>query len=197
MKKGWRFLVFAEAFSKNKLAKKSIIVGAIINGLYLPEAFRAELIDLYGLDSTEKIVKIYRSLGREDVNFVILSGVIIALYNIIDLSDIYDRIKKPVIAISYRESEKGLEEILRGLPNGDFRVEIYKRNKERIKIKLSNGYSLFIRPIGLSIKNAKQILDKITIHGKIPEPVKVTKALARSLLNSMSSLCEIHGDTHE
>ena len=197
MKKGWRFLVFAEAFSRKKLDKKSIIVGAIINGISFLEEFRATLIDLYGLDSTEKIIEIYNALEREDVNFIILSGVIIALYNIIDLHKVYEEIRKPLIAISYRESEKNLERILKSLPDGESRLEIYKKNKERIKIRLCNGYSLFIRPIGLTVIEAKRILDKITIHGRIPEPVKIVKSLARGLLNSMSSLCEACGDLNE
>jgi len=193
MKKGWRFLVFAESFSTKILKENSIMVGAIINGISYLEDFKASLIKLYGLDATEKAIEIYYDLDREDINFIIFSGVIIALYNIIDLNAFYKEIKKPVIALSYRESE-GIENTLRTLPESEERIRIYKNNGERMKIRLTNGFSLYIRSIGIATRDASKIINKITIHGKIPEPVKITKSIARGILNSYQHICCINGE---
>lgn len=186
-KKGIRILVVAESFRKGQLCDKSVMVGAVIRQCTFLEALRFSLSTLMGLDATDVIIKIYNDLQREDINLILLSGVIVSLYNIIDINRLYDSVRKPIIAISYRES-KGLEDTLSKLPMGDKRLEIYKENGERIKVLLKNGFSLYIRCVGLDLNDAIRILNMCTKFGRLPEPVKVAKSLARGILESLITL---------
>ena len=186
-KKGIRYLVYAESFSKEVNPEKSVFVGVVIRGIDFVEDFRCHTSTLYGLDATETLTKIFKMIGRKDVNVVLVNGVIVSLYNVIDLNKLYSEIKKPIIALSYRESS-GLEKILSDLPHGEERLKIYQRNGERKKVLLKNGFTLYIRSIGLHHRTAVSILNKITLHGRIPEPVKIAKNLAKGVFESLTEL---------
>lgn len=197
-KKGIRILTIAESFDKTKIRNKSIFAGAIIRNCYDIEDFFFSFSTLGGLDATDTVIEICKKLKREDVNLVLINGVIVSLYNIIDLNRIYREVKKPLIAVSYRESQ-GLEEILLDLPEGKKRVDIYRKNGERTKITLKNGFSIFIRSIGLKLEDAKYILNNCTKFGKTPEPIKIVKNLARGVLNTLfhHKLLEAKGEKLE
>lgn len=184
-KKGIRVITLAESFNK-KIFDKSVLVGTLVRGLYFVEDLFYTFVTLMGFDSTERVIEVIKKLMRADVHLILLSGTIISLYNIIDLKEVYNTVNMPLIAISYRESE-GLENILKDLPMSETRLKIFKKNGERSKIRLKNGFEVFIRCYGLNLNEAKSILDKITIHGKIPEPIKITKNIARGILRSIIS----------
>lgn len=194
-KRGIRILAIAESFDRSKIGKKSVFAGAIIRDCYVVEGFFFSLSTLGGLDATDAVIEICKHLNREDVNVILISGVIVSLYNLIDLNTIYSVMKKPLIALSYRES-KGLEDLLLDMPMGDKRVEIYRKNGERSKITLKNGFSIFIRNIGLKLDEARLILNNCTYFGKIPEPIKIVKNLARGILNALyhHKLLEMKGE---
>ncbi len=48
-----------------------------------------------GDDATEAILRLYRSLKRDDVNLMLLSGCIISLYNIVDVDALASDVRGP------------------------------------------------------------------------------------------------------
>jgi len=46
----------------------------------------------------------YRSLKRNDINCIMLDGLIISMYNIIDGQELRDNTNVPVIAITFKDS---------------------------------------------------------------------------------------------
>jgi len=50
------------------------------------------------------VLNLYRQLDRADVNALLLSGLAVSWFNIIDLTEVWDRIQKPVICLTYEES---------------------------------------------------------------------------------------------
>ncbi|MHA1590782.1 MAG: endonuclease dU [Candidatus Njordarchaeales archaeon] len=195
-KKGFRILGIAESFKKEYFPHfdKSVIAGVIVRGDLQVDGFAFNFITVRGLDATEKIIELYRMMSRPDISIIMLSGTVIALYNVIDLNKLYDDIKKPIIAVTYEES-KGIERFLLELPDGEERVRIHHRNGPRIPILLKNSFRVFIRPVGISIDEAVYVLNRFTIHGRYPEPVRLARILARALLsyifNKREELCGI------
>jgi endonuclease V-like protein UPF0215 family len=103
------------------------------------------------------------------------------LYNIIDSDQLYEETKVPVLNIMFEESE-GLEShIKRRFPEDwKSKLKAYKKIGDRRNIKLHTGYTVFVRAVGVSQKEAKRTLDKYTLQGAVPEPVRVAKLLARA-----------------
>ena len=76
-----------------------------------------------GSDSTDAVLDMYRRLGRPDINCVLLSGLIISMYNIVDAGKICKNPRIPVIGVSYRDSD-GISDIIRDRFDADRGKEI-------------------------------------------------------------------------
>ena len=59
---------------------------------------------LEGDDATNAVLKMYGELHRPDISYVLISGLIVSMYNIIDIKKLYDSLKIPIIGISYNDS---------------------------------------------------------------------------------------------
>lgn len=182
-KKAIRALGVAESFYET--SKKSILAGVVMRGDFLIDGFSFSFVTLRGNDATNSVINLYTKLNRKDINVLMLGGVVISLYNIVDVSKLYESLKIPIIAITYNESE-GLEEhIIRNFPN-DYqeKLEAYKRLGKREKLVLKTNKEVFVRTEGIDLESCKALLDRFTLNGKIPEPIRVARLLARSLLRN-------------
>jgi endonuclease V-like protein UPF0215 family len=162
-KKGIRVLGISESFIKNK-SKKSILAGLIMRADLIIDGFSFSSATVGGMDATECVLEIYQKLGREDINIVFLNGCVISWFNIIDLKRVYRDITRPVICVTYAK---------------------YKENGEREEFKLHTGKIIFARYLGLNREDAEQALNKFTLNGSIPEPLRVARILARTLVHQM------------
>lgn len=179
-KKGLRVLGIAESFLKKSKIDKSVLAGVVMRADLQIDGFSFATCTVGGMDSTEAITKLYKRLGRKDIRVIVLSGTVIALYNVIDLNEVYERLNVPVIAVTYEESQ-GLEKFLSEFPDKDLRLKIYHKNGRRVLVRLKNGYFVYIRPIGITTGNALEILNLFCIHGRYIEPIRVARILARCI----------------
>lgn len=182
-KKGIRVLGISESFRKG-VRKKSVLAGIVMRGDLLIDGFAITTITVGGLDATQGVLKIYNLLNRKDINAIMLNGVIISWYNVIDLEKIYSEIKVPIIAVTYEESAEKLDKYFKENFPEDYekRIEIYRRNGEREKIHLKTEHTVLVRYLGMRRDEAKGLLNKFTRQGAIPEPLRVSRLLARSLM---------------
>ena len=187
-KKGIRALGIAECFRKGA-SRKSILAGVVMRADLLLDGFSFSVATVGGLDATEAVVRLYERLGRKDVNILMLNGCVISWYNVIDLNEVHERTGKPLICVTY-EPSPGLEKYFKVYFPDDWaeRLAIYERNGPRTAIRLKTGHEVFIRAIGLDEEEAKKVLDKFTLHGSIPEPLRLARLLARAVLASVDEL---------
>ena len=179
-KRGLRVLGIAESFDKKSAVGKSVLAGVVMRADLQIDGFSFDLCSVGGLDATDATIRLYKRLGRRDVRAIITSGTVISMYNILDLHRIHEECGVPVIGVTYEYSE-GLEKYLAELPDSEARMRIYKRNGTRILVRLKNKYLVYIRPIGISVGNAVEILNLYAIHGRYIEPLRVARILARSI----------------
>lgn len=180
-KAGIRSLGIAESFSVNE--RKSTIAGVVMRADLVIDGVGFTSATLGGFDATEKIVKLYKSFKRNDINLVILSGCIISYYNIVDLEYAFKKIGRPIICLTYKES-RGIEETIKAkFSNDQRRLELYRKLGEREKIILDTGKTVYHRSLGLSPNEVNRLLNIFTIQGTLPEPVRVAKLVARSAKN--------------
>ena len=185
-KKGFRALGISESFIKG-VSEESILAGVVMRADMTIDGFTFSKAKVGGMDATEKILEMYRGLKRDDITLLLLNGCVISWYNVIDLHRVAEETGLPLICVTYNEST-GLEKYFKELFPEDWksRVEIYRKNKSRTAVKLSTGYTVYIRFIGMKMEEAKGILNKFTSHGSIPEPLRVARLLARSLVKNLS-----------
>jgi len=144
-----------------------------------------------GDDATEGVLKIYEHLGRSDINAMILSGAVISWFNIIDIHEVFDIIQKPVICLTYEESP-GLERyICEYFPNSEEKLLRYQSLGQREMVRLKTGYDVYIRSLGATVEETRVLLNKFTLDGRIPEPVRVAQLAARAAMHADEGLMEL------
>ena len=182
-KKGIRGLAIAESFSQN--SKKTILSGIVMSTDLVIDGFVFGHSTIGGDDATDAILEMYEKLDRQDVSFLLISGIVISLYNIIDMKRISEKIGLPVIGVTYEESS-GIEDAIKHHFPESYKSKLteYSKLEPRKKITLHTSYNLYVRNEGCTVLETKQLLDKITLQGSIPDPLKITQLLANTLLKS-------------
>jgi len=182
-KKGIRGLSIAESFSQT--SKKSVLSGIVISTDLVIDGFVFGHSTVGGDDATDAILEMYEKLDRQDISFLLISGIVISLYNIIDMKRISEKIGLPVIGVTYEESS-GIEDAIKHHFPESYKSKLteYSKLEPRKKITLHTSYNLYVRNEGCTVLETKQLLDKITLQGSIPEPLKITQLLANTLLKS-------------
>ncbi len=181
-----RVLGIAESFDK-MLNKNSILAGVVMRSDFIVDGLAIAKCSVGGMDATEAIISLYRRLDRTDINAIILSGCVISWYNVVDLNVVYETIGLPLVCITYEESEGIREYFIKNFPNDwQARVEVYERNGARHAVRLRTGYTVFIRCLGVELNVGKRLLDKFTLHGRLPEPVRLSKLISRQVMKFMS-----------
>ena len=139
-----------------------------------------------GDDATNSILSMHRSLGRNDINCILLDGLIISMYNIIDGDQVAGETGLPVIAITFEDS-KGLEESIKyHFENWENKLVQYQKLGLRERVTLNTGKNLFIRCWRVNHRRAVALLNSFTLQGSIPEPIRVAKLAARSYANALN-----------
>jgi len=178
-KSGIRVLGIAESCSSRE---RSFLCGVVMRRDLHIDGFVFGNVTVGGDDATGEILRMITELDRHDLNLIMLSGSVIAWYNIVDPAEIHYQTRIPIISVSYEESE-GLEEHIRHHFPGDAeRVTRYRSLGDRTEVSLPTGYSLFARGWGVTEKEMIRACRLFTHHGKIPEPLRVARIAARSMM---------------
>jgi hypothetical protein len=180
-KKGLRGLAIAESFKENE--KISHLAGVVMRRDYIIDGFVFGHSTIEGNDASDSILQMHQKLNRDDISFVMISGLIISMYNIIDIKKIWDRLKIPIIGVTYEDS-KGIEDSIKyHFPDSyGSKIDTYRKLGQRTKILLHTGYDVFVRLEGCTVTEAKNLLNAMTLQGAVPEPLRVAQMLAKTKL---------------
>jgi endonuclease V-like protein UPF0215 family len=179
-KKGIRVLGIAESFTKNSTF--SILGGVVLRRDMLVDGVVLGKASVGGDDATEQIISMVSGLKRNDVSCIMINGLIISLYNIINGEVILDSTGIPVIGVTY-ENSSGIED--RFFVNFDKteairRLEAYRKLGNREILTLRNGMEVYIRRWGISSVQSFQLLNSFVLQGRIPEPLRIAKLISRA-----------------
>ncbi|MHA3962862.1 MAG: endonuclease dU [Candidatus Thorarchaeota archaeon SMTZ1-45] len=179
-KRGVRVLGVSESFVKNDM--RSIMVGVVMRGDLRIDGFSVCTPTIGGSDSTDELVLMFNRLNRKDIRAWMLGGSVVSWFNIVDISELYQHTGTPVICISYHPSE-GIEKYLKEYFPNDWkiRLDLLERIGERKPVHLQTGHTLYLSVAGIGHSRAKNLLDKLTIDGRVPEPVRVARTIAAGL----------------
>jgi len=179
-KKGIRVFGVAESFKKNSTF--STLGGVVLRRDMLVDGVVLGRALVGGDDATEQIISMFRKLDRNDVNCIMINGLIISLYNIVAGEKILETTGIPVIGVTYQDSP-GIES--RFFDNftkseADKRIEAYRKLGKREHIILKTGMTVYVRSWGISPAKTLHILNSFIIQGKIPEPLRVARIVSRA-----------------
>ena len=161
-------------------SSRSMLAGVVMRADRRVDGLAYARASVGGDDATQAVLEICRRLDRRDINALFLSGAAISWFNIIDLVAVFEEVSRPLICLTYEESE-GLEKYLREyFPEPEEKIERYRSLGMREKIRLKTGYELFVRVHGATVEEARILLNKFTLDGRVPEPVRLARMAARA-----------------
>jgi len=184
-KRGIRALGISESFIKSK-SKRSVLAGVVMRADLIVDGFSFALTTVGGVDATTSVIELYQKLARKDINLILLNGCVISWFNIISLGRVHKDTGLPLICITYEESE-GLERyLLEYFRNeAEEKIKRYRENGEREELKLHTGKTIFARYLGIDREEALRILNKFTLQGAVPDPLRIARLLARTIVQQM------------
>lgn len=180
-KPGTRVLAVAESFAHQT---SSTLAGLVIRKDLRIDGFAVTRITVGGMDATEGVLRLYQKLDRQDINVIMLSGAVIAWFNIIDPGLVNSRTGIPVICVTYEDSPGLSPHIIRHFPDDPARQSAYERLCDRTAVTMDAGYTLFVRSWGIPVEDAAVFCRQVTFDGRVPEPVRAARILARGIMRS-------------
>ena len=177
-KKGLRALGIAESYAGRT---SSTLSGVVMRKDLRIDGFVSGRVTVGGTDATDTVIRMIRDLDRRDINVVMLSGCVIAWFNVIDPERISDKTGIPVICVTYEESDGLLDNIRYHFPGDENRLAAYQKLGERVPVELHTGHTIYLRVAGIGYPDAAQLCNDFTFDGKIPEPLRVARLCARQI----------------
>ena len=177
-KKGLRALGIAESYSGRSVSR---LAGVVMRKDLRIDGFIFSTITVGGNDATSAILHMVQELKRRDINVIMLSGCVIAWFNIINPNEIAFETGIPVICVTYEASDGIIADLRYHFPDDTTRISAYLNLGERIPVVLDTGETIFIRSWGMDQRDAARLCNDFTLDGKIPEPLRVARLCARNM----------------
>ena len=178
-KKGIRVLAIAESFEKKD--KKSILAGIVMRRDFVVDGIIYGHTTVGGNDGTDMILSMVRQLQRNDINCILLGGLVISLFNIVNGKYINEITGLPVIGISYKRST-GLQESINRFKE-EQKIKDYLSLEERTPLVLWTRKTIFVRHWGIGFFDTSSLINSLVLQGAKAEPLRVAALAARAYRN--------------
>lgn len=184
-KRGVRVLGVSESFHRSD--SYSIVAGIVMRGDMRIDGVSFCQPTVGGMDATEKLVEMFERLGRDDIRAWMLGGCIISWFNVVNSVRLYERTGVPVVCVSYHPSE-GIEKYLQEYFPQDWKVRYDSMDTSGIRkeFTLETGHPVFITQAGIGFEDAKRLVNKFTLDGRVPEPIRVARIAAAAIRRDLS-----------
>jgi hypothetical protein len=162
-------------------AERSTLCGAVVRRDRVVDGFVYGTATVGGLDATDTLLDCIDRLNRPDVQHLLVAGVAPAWFNLLNLRAIHEGTDRPVVAVSFEDSE-GLEAALEREFDGEAlarRRARYESLPPRRRVAV-NDETVFVRAVGLSDDVAAEVVQAHTPEGGRPEPLRVARLAARA-----------------
>lgn len=177
-KPGIRCFAIAESFAPH--TPRSALAGVVMRHDGIIDGVVLGSTSVSGSDSTEAITTMYDSLRREDIAYTLISGLVISMYNIIDIDRIAAHTGSPVVSVTYNDSDGIHDAIRHHFERPGKKIAEYDALPERERIRLHTGHDVYVAYAGCTLDDTHAALDSLTRQGAVSEPVRVAQLVARA-----------------
>ncbi len=166
-----------------------LVVGAIMRGGDWLEGVVRTYIKKDGLDATGRLVEMVReSKHYGQVRVVMLNGVTMGGFNVVDMDTLYEATGIPVISVMRRPPDMAsIRGALEHLSEPQYRYDIIMKAGKAVEVQTDRGEPVYIQCKGIDPKQAASIVLSSATHSRIPEPVRVAHLIATGIVLGESS----------
>jgi endonuclease V-like protein UPF0215 family len=140
-----------------------------------------------GTNSTERFAAAVLGSGfRRHLHAVLLQGIAVAGFNVVDIHALHAQLELPVLVVARRAPR--LDLIRAALVDGSRPVRGGARKWELIERAgpMEPLGPLFVQRAGLDLALARKIVEATTLHGHVPEPLRMAHLVAGGVTTGRS-----------
>jgi endonuclease V-like protein UPF0215 family len=162
--------------------KYSTVIGVVMRGGEYLEGVLCQTVTIDGSDATFVCKEmIENTRHKKQLKAVLIDGIALGGFNIIDIEELSNDTNLPVITIT--RDKPDFTKIKQALKKNfkDWRFRYNLINKLDLQ-KINTRYNpIYVKCVGISIHKAKEIIKLSTIRGVIPEPIRVAHLIASGI----------------
>jgi endonuclease V-like protein UPF0215 family len=167
--------------------KYATVIGVVMRGGEYLECILRSQVSIDGDDATfvcKEMIK--NTKHREQLKAMLLDGIALGGFNIVDIEDIFSSTGLPVITVTRDKPdfEKIKQALEKNFDDWQDRLNLIK-NGDLFRVKTSHN-PIFVKCTGIGIDETKEIIKLSTIRGVIPEPIRVAHLIASGITRGES-----------
>lgn len=174
-------------FDFGNRAAKATVIGTITRAPSYLEGILKFEVSVDGDDATEKIQgALSTSRFLEQLRAVLIDGIALAGFNIVDIEALSNNLKVPVITVTREKPD--MESIRNALSKyfDDWKERLEKLQRIPL-VELSTAHNpIYVSYAGTTEDIAEKVIRATTIRGAIPEPIRMAHIIASGLVRGES-----------
>ncbi len=163
------------------------IVGVVVRLPSYVEGFMISDVQVDGDDATHRLAQmVIESRFREGLALVMIDGVALGGFNIVDIRELHDQILIPVATVTKKEPDvASIEKALKArFSDWKDRLEVISRS-ELEKVKTAHK-PLYVYSVGIESADLKGLIRGSTVRGALPEPLRIAHLVATAIKSGES-----------
>ena len=167
--------------------KYGMVIGVVMRGGEYLESVLRRHVNIDGDDATfvcKDMIK--KTRHRKQLKAMLLDGIALGGFNIVDIKDVYESTGLPVITIT--RDKPDFEKIKIALEKNfvDWKNRFALMNEGKIhKVETSHN-PIYVKCVGIDVRETKEIIKISTIRGVVPEPIRMAHLIASGITRGES-----------
>ena len=156
-----------------------IVVGVVFRGGCSIDGVMHTHVEIDGFDATERLTSMINSSPHcKQLRLIMLNGITFAGFNVVDIKKLNMDTQLPVIAITLEKPDlDAVHKALSHLPNAAERWNTVLSAGEIHETRCLRK-KLYLELAGISLDDAKEIIDLTSTNSSFPEPLRVAHLIA-------------------
>ena len=172
------------------LSDRIMIVGALTRGGDWLDGVLRTYITRDGTDATYSLANLVNhSKHYGQIRIIMLNGVTFGGFNVVDLGELHDATRLPVIAVMRRVPDMGrIRAALDNLPDPEQRYQAILNAGTITEVQTPwRGGPVHIQCKGIEKTDAATVVAGCAIHSRVPEPLRIAHMIATGIVLGESS----------
>jgi endonuclease V-like protein UPF0215 family len=151
------------------------LIGVVFTGLRLDAVLRTR-IRRDGANATARIAEMIAGTRfREHLQLVLLQGISVGGFNVVDIRALNQRLDLPVVAVVRKRPDLAAirQALLEKVPGGSRKWRLIERAGAP-----RAGAGLWLQTCGIDFDGAVCVVTRLAVHGRMPEPLRAAHLIA-------------------
>jgi uncharacterized protein len=167
----------------DRRAKRAPLAGVVVQSPSFVETVARSSVRVDGTDATERIIRLVEESGHWDgLRAILLDGIVVGGFNIIDLDAVHAALGLPVVAVTPHPPDfaKMRAAIRQWFPDDAARRWKLVRAHRLFPVR-TGGAPILATAVGCRRLDATRLVRRTTVVGHWPEPLRLAHLVARAL----------------